>query len=359
MIKKNNLRLAILIFIVSLVVSACSGGIGPKPTEKEIEINPGEDNSAAVGTPVATPTLRPTPTLTATPDPAAAPTEAPTPTNTLNPYDSLIFEGIQLRVNEQFDAAIAKFTEAIQMDPTNAEGFIQRGITYSNINKQDEAITDFNYAINYNPNSAEAYNARGVAWAQKSQYSQAIKDYNKALELDPNLVKAYTNRAIAYMLQRSYENGLADFSKVIELTPDDAEAYFNRGQAYNNAFASLQDPSYLDLCIADFTQSLTLRPDQPEAYFNRGFCASLKGNFVRSWEDYSRAIELDNSEALFYLYRAALFPDLGTQEQALADAQRALELAQDPDIKSQAQLMLTNIPLTPSPTPGATPTPLG
>ncbi len=97
MMKKVTTRLAIVMMLASLIVSGCSAFGVATPTEQLIEINPNESETQAATTPVPTPTLRPTPTATA--EPAAGATEVlPTPTNTLNPYDTLIFEGVQLRV---------------------------------------------------------------------------------------------------------------------------------------------------------------------------------------------------------------------------------------------------------------------
>ena len=258
MMKKVTTRLVIALMLASLFISACSAFGVATPTEQVIEINPNEGETQAALTAQPTPTLRATPT--ATPQPAAGATEIPTPTNTLTPYETLIFEGVQLRTSEKFTEAFAKFTEAIRLDPNNPLGYIQRAITFSNTGKQDEAITDFNFAINYDPVNAEAYNGRGVAWAQKDQFSQAVKDYTKALELKPDLVKAYNNRAIAYVLQQNYAEAFADFSKVIEMTPDDPQAYYNRAQAYIAALQKIPDNSYIDLCIADLNQSIAMLP---------------------------------------------------------------------------------------------------
>jgi tetratricopeptide (TPR) repeat protein len=343
-----------LLILASLVLSACSKGADARPTEQEIVIDPNEGLTEQASTPMATPTLRSTPT----PEPAGQGTEMPTPTNTLNPYESLIFEGIQLSIEQQYDAAFAKFGEAIEMDPTTALAYLERGKTNTNTGKFDEAITDLNFAINYDPENADAYNARGVAWQQKDQPDQAIKDYNKALELQPDFVNAINNRAVTMILKQDYVNALLDFSKVVELTPDNPEAYFNRGQAYLSALPMSNDTSYIDLCIADFTQALAFQPEDADSLFNRGLCLSFKGDLTRTMEDYTAAIALDPTRANYYLFRAALYPDMGTRAQALSDAQKVLELSQDLDIRAEAEKMLAAIPGTPEPTPGPTPTPL-
>ncbi len=125
MIKKVTTRLGIALMLASLFISACSAFGAARPTEQVIEINPNEGQTQAAVTEQPTPTLRPTPT--ATPEPVAGVTEAATPTNTLDPYQTLIFDGVQLRLNEKFDDAIAKFSEAIKLNPNNPDGYIQRG----------------------------------------------------------------------------------------------------------------------------------------------------------------------------------------------------------------------------------------
>ncbi len=69
MMKNTQSRLAFLLILVSLLISACSGGPGAKPTEKEIIIDPNEGQTGVEGTSIPTPTLRPVPTSTATPEP--------------------------------------------------------------------------------------------------------------------------------------------------------------------------------------------------------------------------------------------------------------------------------------------------
>jgi len=354
MLKNLKIRLGMAFMLAGLILSACGAGPIAKPTEREIIIDPNEGlMTEEAGTPIPTPTMRATPTPI--PETVGAETE-PTPTNTLNPYETLIFEGIQLRVNEQFEAALAKFEEAMKMNPNLPTAYLERGITYSNTGKFDEAITDFNFAINYDPASAAAYNARGVVWAQKEQYDQAVKDYNRAIELDPTFTKAITNLAIANMLQNNYEEGLKYFTQAIDASPDDPEMYFNRGQAYLTVMSQSEKEDYIDLCIADFSQVLAFQPEDAESLFSRGLCQSFKGNFMESLKDYSAAIQLNPERAIFFLYRAVLYPDAGTQAMALSDAQKVLEISQDPDMRSQAEMMLTEIPKTPEATAGPTPT---
>jgi len=127
------------ILIISFLISGCSSvSLGePEPTEVEIIIDPAELITEQV-TPEATATLRPT--FTPTLEPTEGPTIEPSPTNTLDPFNTIIFEGKEFMKNEDFDSAIAKFSEAIQMDPASPMGYFQRGRAYTAIGQFDDAI---------------------------------------------------------------------------------------------------------------------------------------------------------------------------------------------------------------------------
>jgi tetratricopeptide (TPR) repeat protein len=147
MLKDYSFRLATVLVLAGLLLSACSSIGGPTPTEVEIVFDPAEALTQTPSTPVPTPTLRPTPTATAT----LSPTDIPTPTNTLDPYNALIAQGVQQRDAGELDQSIATLSEAVKMDPTNPAAYIQRGITYNVMANPDQALTDFNFAINYAP----------------------------------------------------------------------------------------------------------------------------------------------------------------------------------------------------------------
>ncbi len=61
----------------------------------------------------------------------------------------------------------------------------------------DAAIADFDKAIELNPEDAMAYYNRGTAYAGLEQFDAAIADFDKAIELNPDFVEAYHNRALS------------------------------------------------------------------------------------------------------------------------------------------------------------------
>jgi len=62
----------------------------------------------------------------------------------------------------------------------------------------NDAIKAASNAIELNPNNANAYFRRGGAYFNLKQYDQAVRDYNKAIALNPKNNLAYRNRGWLY-----------------------------------------------------------------------------------------------------------------------------------------------------------------
>ncbi|MCD6213540.1 MAG: tetratricopeptide repeat protein, partial [Candidatus Desulfofervidus sp.] len=84
---------------------------------------------------------------------------------------------------------------------------------YANLNEHERAIEDFSEAIDLNPDDAEAYINRGNAHTNLNKHERAIEDYGKAIELNPAFAEAYSNRGIAYSEIQRYEESARDLKK--------------------------------------------------------------------------------------------------------------------------------------------------
>jgi len=124
-----------------------------------------------------------------------------TPNNTyeINTFDFLSFQingtnGTKdfikiaeiFRKNGIFRASIMYYTEAIKLDPENAQFFNYRGGAFNMIHDYDNAIKDLTRSINIAPKWSSSYALRGYAYAEKNDYNNAKSDLSIALELEPD-----------------------------------------------------------------------------------------------------------------------------------------------------------------------------
>jgi tetratricopeptide (TPR) repeat protein len=67
------------------------------------------------------------------------------------------------------------------------------GVAYREKNDYDRAIADYTQAIRLDPNDADAYLNRGVTYANKKDYAHARANWEKVLQLKPNDANARKN----------------------------------------------------------------------------------------------------------------------------------------------------------------------
>jgi tetratricopeptide (TPR) repeat protein len=154
-----------------------------------------------------------------------------------------------------------------------------------------KAIVYLSNAIKLQPNDAEIYYNRGVAFANLGQYQTAIKDYNQTISLNPAYSEAFYNRGTIYSEIGQYQRAIEDFNQAISLQPNDAEAYHGRGFAYDKL-------GQYQRAIEDYNQAINLQPNYANAYNNRGISFLSHGNKTLGCFDAQRACALGNCKLL-------------------------------------------------------------
>ncbi|MBV8839676.1 MAG: tetratricopeptide repeat protein, partial [Alphaproteobacteria bacterium] len=107
-----------------------------------------------------------------------------------------------------------------------------RGNDLTEKGELDAALVDLNRAIEIDPTYACAFVNRGRAYKFKGDVDRAIADYSEAIRLDPKMVLAWNNRGDAYLAKKDPDRAIADLDMAIKIAPNYALAYRNRGDAY-------------------------------------------------------------------------------------------------------------------------------
>jgi tetratricopeptide (TPR) repeat protein len=99
----------------------------------------------------------------------------------------------------------------------------------------------------------------------------------------------------------------------------------SRGDDYLQGVAALEQKEYAD-AIAKLTRAIDRSPSA-DAYYNRGLANYLSGNVQPAIDDWNRTLTLDPGSAVALRQRANAFARAGDTARALADYNRAIELA--------------------------------
>jgi tetratricopeptide (TPR) repeat protein len=93
-------------------------------------------------------------------------------------------QGRYLSEQENFEAAVQAFDQALQIDPTHALALNGRGYAQLRLRNYQGAIDDCTQAIRLNPSYANAYLNRSVAKKAAGDVAGSREDLHRATELE-------------------------------------------------------------------------------------------------------------------------------------------------------------------------------
>jgi Tfp pilus assembly protein PilF len=192
--------------------------------------------------------------------------------------------------------------------------------------RMDEAITHFRSALEIRPNYADAHNNLGTALNQKGQVDEAIVHFQKALETLPNSAQAHNNLGFALLEKGQVDEAIVHFQKALEILPNSTEIHCNLGIAF------LQK-GQADQAVVHFQEALVIQPGNIRVLNN--LARVLATAPQASLRDGAKAVELaqqadqlsDGQDPAIIGTLAAAYAEAGQFSEAVATAQRALQLA--------------------------------
>ena len=162
----------------------------------------------------------------------------------------------------------------------------------------------------------------GDAYGELENYTSAIAAYQQAIDLtsdDPWLFNALGN---AYSCQEQHEQAVEAYTAALDLATADED----KALLYRNRASDLIHLGRLDEAEQDIEQARALAPDHPYTHARLGQLAFAREDYPAAVEHYTAAIDRQ-PEAGFYFDRGLAHLALGHQDQALADYQAAIPLA--------------------------------
>jgi tetratricopeptide (TPR) repeat protein len=88
----------------------------------------------------------------------------------------------------------------------------------------EKAIAKYDQALQVDPRYSEVYYNRGLAHRRQDELEKALRDYTQAIRLDPEFVAAYSNRGYTYYMMGDLNRALVDFERVLQIDPGNEDA---------------------------------------------------------------------------------------------------------------------------------------
>jgi tetratricopeptide (TPR) repeat protein len=245
---------------------------------------------------------------------------------------------------------------ALDLDPSNADGWCLHGLACRNQGKPREAADSYRQAVRLRPNFLEALNNLGNVLLALGQLAEACACYEKVLALRPDYAQAHNNLGAALRAQDQVERAIVCYEKALQLAPSYADAHNNLGdaraalgqweraescyrqalalqpgypEALNNLGVALVRLDRIDEAIRCHEQALGQRPHFYEAHNNLGNALIAQRKLAEAERCYRETVRLRPDYAQGHYNLGIALAEQGRLDEALASYQEALRLKPD------------------------------
>ena len=154
----------------------------------------------------------------------------------LRPWSAVLTYNLALALQHQgrLVEAIGYYDRALDRDPTDYWGFINRGRAYCDLEDYRQALDDFAAAIAIDPSIPSAHFNRGYALDSLGEHEGALVAYDRSIALRPDDAAAWFNRAMACAALQRHHEAIAALDRAIALDPMDPDSYELRASEYSD-----------------------------------------------------------------------------------------------------------------------------
>jgi tetratricopeptide (TPR) repeat protein/SAM-dependent methyltransferase len=183
-----------------------------------------------------------------------------------------------------------------------------------------EAMARYDDALRIDPHCARAHLNRGNVLLADAHIDEARSAYQRAIACDPRYAAAHFNLGNLHCGVGELERAVHDYQAAIDLRPEFADAFVGMGNALDRMGRTSE-------AAASYQRALGINPGYAEVHFNLGSLAMNAGRLEDATERLRRAVELQpNYLAAQYALGRVLW-SRGHLDAAETSLRRALSIA--------------------------------
>ncbi|MBL8813537.1 MAG: protein kinase [Planctomycetaceae bacterium] len=238
-------------------------------------------------------------------------------------FESTLLLGMLARAQKTGDSADALLTAALALRPDDFTTLMQRGISHLTSSRYEAAIRDFESALRVRKEAPDAWFSLGLAQKGAGKLKDALSSYDKAIEYKFPETRIHFAKADLLELMGNKDEARLAKESGLKLTPKDDRSWVARGLA--------QLPNSPELAVQDIRRAFELNPSSHDAFRNLSMVLS---EYLKKPDEaivvLDAAILVHPQDEYLWAGRGVLHARGGDSKKAIADAQQALKLSDDP-----------------------------
>ena len=166
------------------------------------------------------------------------------------------------------------------------------GVDASRAGNHDDAIAKFTQAAELNPKCFDCFYNRAFSEVQKKDYDAAEASYKKAIELKADYSEAYNGLANIYNVTRKFDLAAEASAKALELSGSGAAAGGGNADAMFNQGVILWNAGKVADAKKQFEAALAVNPSHAESHFQLGMALVNEGNLTAATTEFEAYLNL-------------------------------------------------------------------
>jgi len=259
--------------------------------------------------------------------------------------------------------AVETLKQALALNPQRTNSWYHLGESYSALGDYNRAVDAYRAYVSLNTNNARAYIQLGNALAEDDRFPEAVDAVQKAVTISPSNSFYYSTLGYYLMKLRRYDEADNILDTAVSLNPKDAYSYLWLGvcryhqKSYPKAVAALQKSVAIETnnpdgyywlgnslyamqhysgAVTAYEKGLRIRPDDFEMNYGLGYTYAEMRRYDRAVAAFQKAVRIRPDDFDANNWRAICQVWLGRFDEAAASFERAHELRKNDLITKRA-----------------------
>ncbi len=122
--------------------------------------------------------------------------------------------------------------QVIMLDESNTVAWNDKGLILAGaLGDLDGGLEALNRAVDIDPTSANSWYNRGLVLEKMERYEEALESFTRATEQNPSLSNAWLHQGEVLMKLGDSQAAASAFDRVTELEPENKDAWMSKGSA--------------------------------------------------------------------------------------------------------------------------------